>query len=65
MPPPPEEFDAQTHVLALAGPLRYLDWSLGRALDGEVTWTKDRDEGRHACRAELQRSLTMLLEQDL
>jgi aminoglycoside phosphotransferase (APT) family kinase protein len=50
----------EARVLLIAGTLRMLGWSIGRALDGEVDWTEDREAGRREARAGLLADLELL-----
>ena len=61
--PESDEFLDDLYVMWVAHPLHFLNWRLGRALDGEVTWTKDREEGRRASQRELAKVLATLLQQ--
>jgi hypothetical protein len=45
----------------MAGELRMLGWCLDRALDGQVDWTNDREEGQRLCRDGLYKVLNDLL----
>ncbi|MBT5536307.1 phosphotransferase [Candidatus Poribacteria bacterium] len=52
----------ETRDLLMAGTLRMLGWSIGRALDGVVDWTEDRDDGRREARAGLLADLQRLVD---
>ena len=62
-PVPLEQFLEDTRILWMASELRMLGWRLGRALDGRVDWTEDRDEGRRVLREGLHEDLSILLRQ--
>jgi hypothetical protein len=55
------DFVAQVQVLAVASGLMMLPFAFRRALDGQVDWTDDREEGRRLYRTRLQRILTRLM----
>ena len=56
-----ERFLEEVRILWLARTLTMLFFRLGRALDGRVDWTDDRDEGRRVYRDDLHRELVALL----
>lgn len=62
-PVPLEQFLEDTRILWMASEFKMLGWRLGRALDGCVDWTDNREEGRRVFRDELQRDLSILLQQ--
>ena len=57
-----EQFLDETYTLWMAGELRMLGWSLNRAIDGQVDWTNDREEGQRLCRDGLYKVLNDLLQ---
>ena len=58
-----EQFLENTHILWMASELKMFGWRLGRALDGRVDWTDDREEGRRMFREGLHKDLRILLSQ--
>jgi hypothetical protein len=58
---PLSEFLEETRLLGLADALMMLSFDTGRALDGKVDWTEDRDEGRRVFREEVHRQVSILL----
>jgi hypothetical protein len=57
-----EQFLDEVHTLWMAGELRMLGWSLGRAVDGQVDWTNDQEEGQRLYRDGLYKVLNDLLQ---
>jgi hypothetical protein len=52
----------EARVLLMVGALRMLGWTIGRALDGVVDWTADREAGRREARAGLLADLRRLAD---
>jgi len=56
-----EQFQAEAETLAIASALMMFPFALDRAIDGQVDWTDDCDEGRRIYRQQLYGRLDRLL----
>ena len=56
-----EQFQMEAKTLAIASALMMFPFALDRAVDGQVDWTADRDEGRRVYRHQLHSRLDRLL----
>lgn len=58
---PLDEFKREIAILWIARTLGIIWFSLRRALDGQVDWTEDREEGRRFFREALYKTLSVIL----